>query len=320
MKVKALVLGSSRGIGNAIVRNLSARGIETVAGLRKMDDKEKYFPGGLEGVTFSPVEASDTHQIAAALNGCTHLFYCINVPYPEWYTKLETLLKASVDACIATGAKLVFPGNVYVYGKPQFNPVTEAHPHAAHTRKGKIRIRMEELLFQSHKKRGLQYTVVRMPDFYGPYVINGVTEKLFTSALTGKKMQWYGSLKVPYEMIFIEDGAQAMVDAGIAAHTNGFSLNVPGYAATTPAEILKEVSKQGGRKSGYTTISNGFLISMAGLFDKMAYEFGEMFYLRKEKLILSGELYRYMMGSLPATPYEAGIAKTLAWAKAFYRL
>jgi hypothetical protein len=45
-----------------------------------------------------------------------------------------------------------------------------------------------------------------------------------------------------------------------------------------------------------------------------------MLYLKRYKLILDGTQYNKKFGSIPATPYNEGIRKTLQWAKEYYNL
>lgn len=178
---------------------------------------------------------------------------------------------------------------------------------------------MEQMLIRANKERGLIYSIIRMPDFYGPYVINGFSEKFFQNALRGKKLQWFGGLNVPIELIFIEDGGEAMAIAGLSAKADGMQFNMPGCAETTAKKFLKEISRQSGKHSAISSINSEFIVAMAGLFNPVAKEFKEMMYLKSERLIMTGELFRTTFDILPATPYEEGIRKTLEWTKNFFK-
>lgn len=316
---KNLIVGFTGGIGRATAKALIEMGHPVKLFARDESKAQKYL-SGLENYELYQGDASNSADIKKALKDCERMFYCVNVPYPEWAEKAISLFRVSADACIEQNKKFIFPGNVYVYGKPQFNPVTEGHPHHALTKKGRIREEMEQYLGNAFRRGALDYTIVRMPDFYGPFVINGLTEKLFINALTGKKLVWYGSPEVEQEFIYIEDGGKAMATAGLSPKSSGYSFNVPGAGIITAKDMLKIISRLGGKNSRIS-ISNSLLMTkFAGLFNKMAGEFAEMMYLKQEKLILSGEFYRTMFGELPATPYEEGIKQTLAWAKQFFNL
>lgn len=318
MKMKHLIIGFTGGIGRATAKALIEKGESVVALVRNLQKAEKYAQG-LSGIELIQGDAANLSDIEKALENCSTLFYCANVPYPNWQSEARELLSVSITAAINKKAKLVFPGNVYVFGKAQQSLVNEGHPHTALTKKGKIRIEMEQMLVRANKESGLRYSIVRMPDFYGPFVINGFYDKIFQNALRGKKLQWFGGLNVPIELIYIEDGGEAMALAGLSSKGDGMQFNVPGYSETTAKKFLKEISKQAGKHSKISSINIEFFVALAGLFNPMAKEFKEMMYLKSERLIMTGELFRTTFDTLPATPYQEGIRKTLEWTKNFFK-
>ncbi len=324
MKMKHLIIGFTGGIGRATAKALLEKGESVVALVRNLQKAEKYAQG-LPAIELIQGDAANLSDIEKALENCSTLFYCANVPYPNWQSEARELLAVSITAAVNKKAKLVFPGNVYVFGKAQQSLVNEGHPHAASTKKGKIRIEMEQMILRANKEHGLCYSIVRMPDFYGSFVINGFSEKIFQNALHGKKIQWFGGLNVPTELIYIEDGGEAMAIAGLSSKGDGMQFNVSGYsdlpgeAGTTAKKFLKEISRQAGKHSKISSINIEFLVAIAGLFNPIAKEFKEMMYLKSQRLIMTGELFRTTFDTLPATPYEEGIRKTLEWTKNFFK-
>jgi len=220
MKMKHLIIGFTGGIGRATSKALLEKGESVVALVRNLQKAEKYAEG-LSDIELIQGDAAHLSDVEKALENCSTIYYCANVPYPNWQTEARELLSVSVTAAVNKKAKFVFPGNVYVYGKAQQTLVNEGHPHAAGTKKGKIRIDMEKMLVRANKESGLIYTIIRMPDFYGPFVINGFYDKIFQNALLGKKLQWFGGLNVPIEFIYIEDGGEAMAIAGLSSKGDG---------------------------------------------------------------------------------------------------
>lgn len=318
MKMKHLIIGFTGGIGRATAKALIEKNEAVVALVRDLQKGEKYAQG-LSGIEFVQGDANNLSDIEKALENCSTLFYCANIPYPRWEKEARELFSVSVTAAINKKVKLVFPGNVFVYGKAQQTLVNEGHPHAAQTKKGNIRIEMERMLVRANKENGLCYSIVRMPDFYGPFVINGFYDKIFQNALRGKKLQWFGGLNVPTELIYIEDGGEAMALAGLSSKADGMQFNVPGYSEITAKKFLKEISRQAGKKSKISSINIDFLVAIAGLFNPMAKEFKEMMYLKSKRLIMTGELFRTTFDTLPATPYEEGIRKTLDWTTKYFK-
>jgi len=314
-----LILGFTGGIGRAVALALSKRDIMIRVLVRDRKKASKYTEG-LNNLEIIVGDAARSEDLRKAFNGVQVVHYCINMPYNLWEEKALRLLKHCVDAAIKYKTKIIFPGNVYVYGHAKYNPVDEKHPHGAHTNKGHIRMEMEEMLALAKKDDGLKYTIVRMPDFYGPFVINGFSEQLFINATKGKPMRWVGKIDVDVEMIFIEDGGEAMVMAALSDKSNGEVFNIPGIDITTSRKLLQEIVAQAESKSKFSTMNSDFIFKAIGLFNPVVKELVEMLYLKREKLILNGQKFIDTIGPLPATDYSDGIKKTLIWTKKFYNL
>lgn len=319
MAETCLVLGATGGIGRAVVSQLLKDKKSVVLLSRNKEKVEKYF-NEFPNIKILIGDASNLDDVLKASADCMALFYCVNTPYDKWTKTVRPLLKVSIDACIKNNVKLVFPGNVYSYGYAQYNRVDEMHPKFPHTKKGRIRLEMENMLYTAGKDENLKFSIIRMPDFYGPYVINGFSEQVFVNALSGKPLKWIGNKTVPIEYIFIEDGAKAMITIGLSDDTNKREFNIPGHSETTTEDFLNEISNQGGKNSKLSVLNSNLVFSVMGLFVPVIKEVKEMLYLKRHKLILDGSLYTKKFGTLPATPYNEGISKTLKWAKEFYHL
>lgn len=311
----SVILGFTGGIGRSIAQVLLEKG-EKVITLVRNDIKAKKYSAGLEGIELVQGDAMDLSLLHKLFKPADTVFYCINFPYQFWKDNAREMLKVSVEAAAEENVRFVFPGNVYVYGYPRYNPVDEKHPWDAHTKKGKIRIEMEETI---NLHRDLKYTIVRLPDFYGPYVINGLSEAWYKSALQNKRLIYYGTLDIPYEFIYIEDAARAMVEAGLSKAGERKQFNVPGIE-TTPRKYLNEIIKIAGSKSKILAIGSEIYVACGGLFNPLAKEFVEMMYLKKTKLLLDGTKYRKTIGNILMTPYETGILENLRWVKQHYNL
>lgn len=316
---KSLIVGATGGIGRSAIKALVENGNEVRAFVRNRQKAEKYFLG-LKGVENFEGDATKPEDVKKAMVGCSTLFYCGNVLYTEWIEKAMPIFKVSLDAAANANARFVFPGNVYLYGRAQYNPVDEKHPHDAHTVKGKIRVEMEELIKRYSKEKELKYTIVRFPDFYGPYVVNGFSDKAYLNALEGKSILWIGAKTVPLEYIFIEDAGKCLVTAGQSEKGINEEFNVPAFAPITNKEYLGLISKLGGKNCKIQILNSNFIFSILGLFNPMIKEVAEMLYLKREKLILDGTKFKNSFGFLPATNYETGIQKTFEWAKSFFRV
>jgi len=312
-----LILGFTGGIGRAVALALSKRNVP-IKVLVRDPEKAKKYSKELKNLEIIRGDVSKPQDLEQVFQDVSVVYYCVNVPYDQWEKHALQLLKYCVDAAVKYKVKLIFPGNVYVYGEAKYNPVDEKHPHAAHTEKGHIRMEMEEMLALARKDEGLDYTIVRMPDFYGPYVINTFSEQLYINALKGKTLRWIGKLDTEIELIFIEDGGEAMVISALSQKSNGQVFNIPGNEITTARKYLGEIIRQAGTKSGISTLNADIIYKIIGLFSPIIREVHEMLYLKREKLILKGDKFIETFGQLPTTDYQTGIKKTLDWIREFY--
>jgi nucleoside-diphosphate-sugar epimerase len=314
-----LIIGFTGGIGRAVALALNKRNIPTKV-LARNPEKARKYADGFSNLEIIAGDASEIADVDRAMEGVSVVYYCVNIPYPAWEKSAIKLFYNCLSSAVKHNVKLVFPGNVYVYGHAKYNPVNEIHPHAAHTKKGQVRMEMEEMMAMARKDQGLDYTIVRMPDFYGPFVINTFSEQLYINALRNKKLQWIGDLHTEIELIYIEDGGEAMLMAALSDKSNGEVFNIPGSDVTTAHNYLSEIINQAGSKGKITTFNSELLFTVIGLFSPMVREVKEMLYLKREKLILDGSKFNDTIGTIPATGYSEGVAKTLEWVKGFYKI
>ncbi|MGP8159085.1 MAG: NAD-dependent epimerase/dehydratase family protein [Thermoplasmata archaeon] len=306
-----LVLGSTGGIGHWTAVKLVERGEPVRVLVRDPDRFRSSWPEA-NGVDVVVGDALVPDDVRRAAQGATTIFHCVNVPYAEWSAKALPMLSHSIAAAQAVGARVVFPGNVYVFGRARTDLVREDHPMEPHTRKGRLRWQMERRLEELHRSQGLAFTIVRMPDFYGPFVVNRLYAGIFRVALRGRPMPWYGDLNVPTEFLFMPDGGEAMVRAGMDPGSDGEVYHVPGAGVTTPREFLELVARVAQSKSRPRAVPS-WMVTLAGLFNAEAREFREMMYLKRERFILDGSKYRQKFGGIPSTSYDQGVRQTLDW-------
>src|SRR5829696_2485026 len=112
-------------------------------------------------------DASDPAFTTAAAQGAQVVYQTLNPPYPKWVELFPGLQASVLAAAQAAGARLVSMENVYMYGRPDGQPLTETRPYAAQTKKGKLRARMARELLAPHAAGNVQVANRRASDYFG---------------------------------------------------------------------------------------------------------------------------------------------------------
>jgi len=280
---KVLVVGASGSMGYAMVQELVSRGtFEVVAFARTKSKLERLF-GNQSSVTIVAGDAFNKEEITAAAQGADIIIHALNVPYSEWEEKLPIFMNHILSVVKKVNAQLVVVDNIYAYGKSSGEKITEDYPKRPHTKKGKIRLQLENMI----KESGIPFLIAHFPDFYGPHAENTLLHHTLQKVVQNRKTMFVGRPDIPREYIYTPDGAKALVELSLRKHAYGQNWNIPGAGVITGNEILQILRRHGYTK-GMTTITKR-MIQLAGLFDKEMREYAEMYYLNEQPVILSGE-------------------------------
>jgi nucleoside-diphosphate-sugar epimerase len=159
----ALVLGATGNIGGEVARLLNANGWSVRAmrrGAGTMQDRD--------GLTWVPGDAMNRDDVMRAAEGCAVIVHAVNPPgYHDWDKLVLPMVDHTVAAATALGATIVLPGTVYNFGPDAWPMLAEDSPQHPVTRKGAIRVALEQRLEEA-SRRGARAIVVRAGDFFGP--------------------------------------------------------------------------------------------------------------------------------------------------------
>ncbi len=308
-----VVVGATGALGAAVVRHLARAGAPVRAVVRHAARAQALLPPGVDIVT---ADALDRDGVVTACAGAKVIYHCLNVPYQEWMALMPPLTTNVLKAAQEHEAVLVFPGNVYGYGKFKRIPAPESHPRTATSRKGQLRNTLEQTLANAHKGGQVRVVIPRLPDFFGPNVTNKLFgEMIFAAAVKRRKVRWVGRLDVPHDFVFIDDAAAACVRLGGTEAAWGESWHVPGAGPLTAREFLTAVCRAAQAPVRIATLP-GWMLTVAGLFDDGAREVAEISYLFTQPQVLDGSKFRATFPDFRFTPHEEAIARTVAWFKA----
>ncbi|KEP68908.1 epimerase [Thioclava dalianensis] len=106
-------------------------------------------------------------DIGIAARGARWIINAMNPPnYHDWDTQIPKITSEVLAAARDSGASLMVPANVYVYGREP-SPWGPETPHHACTRKGRIRAEMESR-YRNYAAEGNSVVMLRGGDFVNP--------------------------------------------------------------------------------------------------------------------------------------------------------
>lgn len=293
------VLGATGGLGRNVVDAALARGHSVRALVRS----KASLPSS---VTVTSGDATDLETMKEAC-ASEVVFFCVNPPFSEWARAFPPLLKTAIDAVRATGARLIFPGNVWIYGEVEPGAlIDESRPPAPSSERGKLRAAMEETLFSS----GVDARLVRLPEFYGPSVVT-LTARIFRAVLEEKRLLWPGPLDAELEFVFMPDAAKALVAIAELGASAPPRVHLPG-SRSTARNFLEQVSLAA-KKAHRVSSVPAWALALAGMVDASAKGAHDIHHLQTHPVLLDGKLLERTLGEVPRTPLAEAIAQTLAW-------
>ncbi|UVI33362.1 NAD(P)H-binding protein [Paenibacillus spongiae] len=309
---KAIVVGATGGTGASVTEELVKRGIPTVAFGRSRQKLEQ-LGARLGNPTILTIAAGDAfrpNDIVYASEGADVLFHCANVPYHEMTSKLVPLGESVMTAADRLCMKVVAIDGIYPYGRRQMARATEEHPKQPHTRKGKIRLAYEKMLFDDRWSRA-KVMIARLPDYYGPTANEASYLGSTLEAIAVGKMAFFiGNMRVPREFIYLPDAAFMIAELAGRDDAYGQNWHIPGAGLISGREIVRIARQTSG--SAKPVIPLGRVgLSLIGISVPVMKEVVEMLYLTEEPLVLSGDKYERLIGPIRATAFEEGIAATI---------
>lgn len=168
-KKTALVIGATGGIGGEVARAFNRHGWQ-VRGLCRNPERATRGGAWIGPVEWVAGDAMVEADVIRAASGAALIFHGANPPgYKNWRGLAIPMLRNSIAAARKTGARLIFPGNVYNFGPDAGAFVNEASPQHPLTRKGAVRVEMEQMLLAASTDAGARALIIRAGDFFGPH-------------------------------------------------------------------------------------------------------------------------------------------------------
>lgn len=218
-----------------------------------------------------------TDDMIAAANGVDVIVNGLNPPaYHDWERTIPAITAQVIAAAKASNATVIIPGNVYNYGD-QPGCLDESTPQKAHTKKGRVRIAME----QSYQASGVQTLVLRAGNFIDPDGNGDIMSMLLMREMAKGKLTAAADPHTLQAYAYVPDWARAAVQLAEKRHElNQFEdIPFPGHSFTI-ADLQRCVTQATGRRIRITRFP-WWIMTLFGPFWELAREMREMRYLHE---------------------------------------
>jgi nucleoside-diphosphate-sugar epimerase len=281
----------------------------------------KRSPSGVpKGAQFEGGDATDAAFCTRAAQGATTVYHCMNPPYSArvWAALVPRFMENLIAAAGRAGARLVVLDNLYMLGRPSDGRMDEGTPPAPRSRKGEIRARAAERLFEAHRRGDVRATSGRASDYYGPGgTLTQLGDPFWPGVLAGKAGRVFVDPDALHTYHYIPDVAAGLVTLGTAPDdVCGGPWMLPCAPAGTLRQIVQRLSTHLGRTIPIRTVPR-WLLSAAGLVVPILRELGEMAYQWDGPFVVDDSRFRARFGAA-ATDVEEAARATAAWARQHY--
>jgi nucleoside-diphosphate-sugar epimerase len=314
MKTDILILGATGGIGYAVTRQLLAQNQPVTILVRSREKAQRLFAkaANLEIVEGDVQDEALLNQISADKQ---FIFHGINYPYDQWFGNIDTATRKVIEAASQNGATILYPGSVYNFGKTT-EPIREDSQPNPCSRKGQLRVELEEMMAEAVQAGKCRVLVVRLPDFWGPNVVNHGIEPIFLGALKNEVLPFPANADVLHQFAFTFDAADIIVRLMGRKQQQPYEVyNYGGEFIGTGREFLAQVAQVAEVPLEVSILSRELVGQLAAV-NPIMREVEEMLYLFEMPVILDNAKVRSRFPDFQPTPLPEAIAQTLAWFEA----
>jgi UDP-glucose 4-epimerase len=203
-------------------------------------------------------------------------------------------------ACTRHGTRKVLYASTggALYGEGRQLPATEDHPVNPESPYGASKHSFEHYLYLWKLLHGLDYTILRYPNVYGPrqnpHGEAGVNAIFIGLMLEGKRPKIFGTGEQLRDYVYVDD----IVEANVLALTKGSGemVNIGSGVGTSVKQIFTELKS---------------ILGFAGDAIYDAARAGEI-----QRIYLDATRAREVLGWRPRVGFREGLEKTVAWARA----
>ncbi len=299
-------------VGQPLARLLAKRGLRVRIVKRSA--------GAPEGIELMQGDATDPSFCRQAAHGAATVYHCMNPPYSAriWAEVIPKYINNLIAAAGGSGARLVVLESVYMLGRTGGHPMNEDTPMNPCSRKGEIRAREAERLFEAHRRGEVRATAGRASDYYGPgATLSHVGDQFWKPVIAGGRGRVLVNPDAIHTYHYVPDVAAGLATLGTAGDdTYGKPWMLPCPPAESMRALVARFSHYLGRDIELTVMPRWAMRAL-GLVVPMIREINEMLYQWEGPFVIDDQRFRTALKAEPTEP-ERAAADTVAWAKGHY--
>jgi len=303
----ALVLGATGGSGSEIASALLHSGW-TVRGLVRDATR----PQLAADIEWHEGDAMNANDVAKAARGVGVIVHAVNPPgYRNWNTLVLPMLDNTIAAAQQNNARIVLPGTVYNFGPDALPLLSESSPQQPLTRKGAIRVQMENRL-EVAATNGVRVLILRCGDFFGPRAGNNWFSAILKPGKRLSSVNYPGQRDLPHAWAYLPDVGKTIAlllerESELAAFER-FHFGGHWVDGNT---VMSAIRKAAADPKLPIRSFPWWLVRLASPFVTMFREVREMRYLWRQPLQLDNRKLVAFLGAEPHTDLDRAVGDTL---------
>lgn len=225
---KVLVTGSSGFVGSKLVKELIKNNAEVI----RLDLAE-----GFDITEWSEISSTPNFDIAFHLAARSYVPDSYQNPRDFYYTNVVGTANI-LELCRLKNAKMVFASS-YVYGIPEFLPISEQHPIKGVNPYSQSKIACEKLCEGYNRDSGVNCVIIRPSNIYGP----GQTRNFLIPTIINQLDSGIVNLRdsrPKRDLVYIDDVVDFYIKAGRYS-SNSYEIINCGYGKSFS---VKEIADQ----------------------------------------------------------------------------
>lgn len=230
-----------------------------------------------------------------------------NPAYPNWAAQVPGLTKQVIAAAKASGAAVLIPGNIYVYGEDLPTTLGPDTPHRATHPLGQIRRTMEA----AYRDAGVKTVILRSGDYLDTEASGNWFDKIIAAKIGKGAFSYPGPLDVKHAWAFLPDlaeaGAQMLDNLDTLPAFRDFTFG--GYALTG-AEMAEAIQRATGQKV-FAKSMHWLPLQVARPFWKPAKYLLEMRYLWRRPHRTDGAALAALVPAFTPTPLDDALRQAV---------